>query len=438
LDQLACPAELARSRPRFPVDASGFAEIASPLMRFAFSALGLAFAALPLVWGGEEKRSAVASVADAPEGEPLVWGALDPWQGTLRREAFERLMEELYAPGGRWRPWMEIDEPGVRIRQRADEPEAVYRFAFGDRPPGLPAAAAAARPEGLEGLRVAIDPGHIGGDWGEMEERSFAIGDRPRVQEGDLCLAAARRLKALLERRGAAVWLAREAPEPVTALRPEHFVGEAKRRLDKPEDDAAVRELAERLFYREAEIRERARRLNEEFQADLALVLHINAGPWPEAEERRLVEENSGHVLVHGAYLPGELADDVMRLQLWRRLVAGYHRVERPLAAALAEAMVEATGLPPYRYEGDNALQIDEAGYVWARNLLANRIYDCPVVYLEPWTLNSEAVYPWAALGDYEGERLVGGRSRPSLPAVYAAFVLEGLERYYEAGKSEN
>ena len=33
---------------------------------------------------------------------------------------------------------------------------------------------------------------------------------------------------------------------------------------------------------------------------------------------------------------------------------------------------------------------------VWARNLLANRIYGCPVVFLEPYIANSLATYPRA------------------------------------------
>ena len=46
--------------------------------------------------------------------------------------------------------------------------------------------AVAARP--IEGLVIAIDPGHIGGDYSEMEARHFKIGEAPPVKEGDLTL----------------------------------------------------------------------------------------------------------------------------------------------------------------------------------------------------------------------------------------------------------
>jgi N-acetylmuramoyl-L-alanine amidase len=44
----------------------------------------------------------------------------------------------------------------------------------------------------LNGLRVAIDPGHIGGPWAQMEERSTRYHGSAPVQEGDLNLITAR------------------------------------------------------------------------------------------------------------------------------------------------------------------------------------------------------------------------------------------------------
>ena len=44
----------------------------------------------------------------------------------------------------------------------------------------------------LSGLTIALDPGHIGGDWSAMERRHFSLhGDQP-VKEGDLALAVAK------------------------------------------------------------------------------------------------------------------------------------------------------------------------------------------------------------------------------------------------------
>lgn len=363
------------------------------------------------------------------------WSRLDPFQGGLSKDRLKELMDGLYAPSGDWRKWARMEEDGLWITRNSADPDDEYFFAFQGDQENEKSPAPPAR-HGLQGLRIALDPGHIGGAWGPMEERSFSIGDGRTVQEGDLTLATARRLRELLEREGAIVWLVRENTEPSTSLRPEDFMEEAEALLANragmtPEDRSQQRrKLAERLFYRRAEIRARAERLNKEVRPDLAIALHINAVAWVDPTAFSLTERNEGHVIVNGCYLADELGDDTMRFELFQRLAKGYHQVELRLAEAMARAMVASTGLPPYRYAGKNALQLDADGYVWARNLLANRIFDCPVVYLEPWIANSKAVYAWASMGDYEGELFVGGRSRPSLPAVYADFVLAGLLEY--------
>jgi N-acetylmuramoyl-L-alanine amidase len=71
----------------------------------------------------------------------------------------------------------------------------------------------------LSGLRVAIDPGHIGGPWAQMEERAPAINGSAPVQEGDLNLITGRLLKAGIDRLGATVFKCATRPNrsPPTA-----------------------------------------------------------------------------------------------------------------------------------------------------------------------------------------------------------------------------
>lgn len=373
-------------------------------------------------------------------GSAAEWERLDVYQETMSRAEFEAALETVYAPGRRWEPWMRFEKEGVWIAASDRYPHGEYFLKF--------AAEGGAGPKpterearGLRGLKVALDPGHLGGEWSRLEERHFAIGEGAVVKEGELTLAAARRLRRLLEAEGAEVWLTRESAEPVTRARPFDFYGEAVERDDPGAASSATQrflwrqQVAARLFYRAAEIRARAELINREIQPDVALVLHVNAVAWADPEVPSLADRNEGHVIVHGGYLASELAEEEQRLALVTRLLRRYHETEIPLGRAVAEAMAQETGLPPYLYQGDNAIQLDETGYLWARNLLANRIYDCPVVYPEPWIANSEVVYPWAAAGDYEGERRIGGVARRSLPAVYADFLLDGLRRYYGSGK---
>src|SRR5690606_4726088 len=72
----------------------------------------------------------------------------------------------------------------------------------------------------LAGLKIALDPGHLGGQWAKMEERWFQIGKSKPVTEGDMTLAVAKLMAPRLEALGAEVILTRSKASPVTSLRP--------------------------------------------------------------------------------------------------------------------------------------------------------------------------------------------------------------------------
>ena len=84
------------------------------------------------------------------------------------------------------------------------------------------------------------------------------------------------------------------------------------------------------------------------------------------------------------------------------------------------------------QYNTSNAklLQSDEP-YIYARNLLANRIYHCPVLFLEPYVMNNKEFYDRVALGEYEGLKIINGMKRKSLLNEYSDGVVEGLKKYY-------
>jgi N-acetylmuramoyl-L-alanine amidase len=264
--------------------------------------------------------------------------------------------------------------------------------------------------------RIVLDPGHIGGEWARMEERFFVIGkDRP-VQEAVLNLTVARLLQRQLEAAGVTVFLTKTDYQPVTTQRPEDFRAQAEHDVPANADEAnradAVRKRMEILFYRSAEIAARAKLVNE-IKPDLTLCLHFNAVEWNDCHD--LVDDNSVIVFTHGNYLPGELADDEQKLRLLQKLTERSHEVEQPVAEALASALGHATGLPTT---------------VRARNLAANRLYDGPVVYLEPYYMNNRLVYQRIQLGDYDGEKTIDGKSYRSIFREYADAVMAGLSKF--------
>ena len=69
---------------------------------------------------------------------------------------------------------------------------------------------------------------------------------------------------------------------------------------------------------------------------------------------------------------------------------------------------------------------------VYARNLLANRIYDCPVVYLEPFVMNHEETYRRLLAGHFVGRTLISGRLQTSAVEEYVSGIVDGLVAYYQ------
>ena len=407
------------------------------------------FAARPIA--GAQNLSALA--------EPPDWRQLDPYQETITHDDFATLLEKLYAPHGGWNPWIRLDPDAAVLRKSNVPLDDLYTLRFApdaahakplppaywkpradlppaDPPPGQP----------LTGVRIALDPGHLGGRWARLEERWFQIGDTPPVMEGEMTLQVARRLADRLRALGAArADLVRDGDEPSTAQRPADLTGDARRLLadggiteprasyDGPADpqrQLSVPWMSEMLFTR-ADIRARGRKVNDTLRPDLVVCLHFNAEAWGDPARPALVARNHLHLLVNGCYGPEEIAKDDVRFEMLTKLLDRSGREELPIAESVAAALAAATGLPPYEYTGPNALHVGGSPYVWARNLLANRLYECPVVYAEPYVMNSPEVFARVQAGDYEGTRDFAGVPRKSIFREYADAVAEGLATYY-------
>jgi hypothetical protein len=285
----------------------------------------------------------------------------------------------------------------------------------------------------LDRLHIAIDPGHIGGEWAAIEERWMKAGDHPPVQEGDMTLLVAQLLKPRLESFGAKVTLVREKNEPVTPLRPDALMSVAQRSTPDDDSPAALRLLAERLFYRTAEIRARAKIVNETIKPDLVLCLHFNAEDWGEAANPTFVDHTHFHILLNGAYTDGEIAMADQRFAMLDKLLGGTHQEEATVGATVADVFGSRTALPPYLYPPDSPTvrPVNGHPYLWARNLLANRLYACPVIFMEPYLMNSTIDHPRLVAGDYEGLREINGRMQPSIFREYADALAEGMREHY-------
>src|SRR6266478_775757 len=156
-------------------------------------------------------------------GSKPQWSVLEHYQETITRNDFARLIQSVYCTHGFAPDLIEINEKTARLMMNRSAQEFfTLRFAAKDaESKPVPRLWRPAKP--LSGLKVALDPGHLGGKWAKMEERWFQVGASEPVQEGDLALRVARLLGRRLRQLGANVSFVRNSNEPITAKRPDDF-----------------------------------------------------------------------------------------------------------------------------------------------------------------------------------------------------------------------
>ena len=403
-----------------------------------------------MVWAAPARAQVAPPRLSALATEPD-WSKLKGYEGTLSRAGFLNLLNTVYAPNGAWKDTITIDKDGAHILTTGTN-RWLLRFPDDDNGPPLnlpdvywkPIAETLNSGHPLSGLKIALDPGHLGGKWAHMEERWFQVGaGTVPVAEGDMTLLTAQLLAAKLRAAGAEVTFAHDKPEPLTNLRPKDLQDAAREQLHRQGlafirhgyDGAAdplrmnsIQWTSELLFYRTAEIQARAKLVNDELKPDIVLCMHYNAEAWGDPAKPELVPKNHMHVLVNGCYSASELALDDVRYSMLVKMLSLTYSEELPLANHIADALAAATGLPPYHYTTPNAIRVGDNPYVWARDLLANRLYECPVVYIEPYVMNSQEVWDRVQAGNYAGRKLIDGKVRESIYEEYANAVLAGLE----------
>jgi len=391
---------------------------------------------------------------------PNPWFPLDLYQGTVTRQQFEEKMHTLYDPFGAFPAYLDINDSRVIIYpspKERREPQFVLEFAPPNQPkvparwfrtPAEIRAETHPLDKPLAGLRVAIDPGHIGGQWAQMEERSTRYKGSAPVQEGDLNLITARILKQELIDLGASVYVVRDSTEPVTPYRPDDMLPEARDLLVARSSHATnlkaippdklnllfstrLKSLAEFLFYRCSEIHERGNRIRNNFVPDITVTLYIDATP--SSGRGRLTSANANIFFVGGSYTKTEMADPEMQRRAVYKLLEGGSEIEAEVAGDIASVFTQKTGLGPVQYGNSSTTRsvIPDNAYVVARNLAANREYDGPVVCTEPYFMNNNVVYQRLLAGDYDGVRKFNGKDYRSIFREYADCVAQGLVKAY-------
>ncbi len=392
------------------------------------------------------------SIAPAPYiarlGEVPDWSLLDPFQETISREEFVYLLRHCYAHAPEdYADTILIQPDRALILEQSNFPDAGWyelRFKnsnhlsatppkFWRTPVEMPDLRAnSSKP--LQGIRIAVDPGHIGGKWVTWDDRHFKVGrDTLSVNEGEMTLKVAKILERDLTLLGAEVILTRTSNNPVTTERIETLQDEAVNYLKERKivpSSGLIASTAKKMFAISSEIRSRGNLVNESIQPDIALCLHFNASP---ATSRRPAfrSPNHLHLLINGCYSKGEIAEDDTRFEMVMRIVQRVYYEELDLSDEISRTMKKETRLPAFHYDGTNGMAVNDNDLVWARNLLANRVFFCPVVFFEPYCMNNREIYGRVQEGEYAGLREINGIYRKNIYQEYADGITAGLVNYY-------
>ncbi len=389
-------------------------------------------------------------------GETPEWRLLDHYQGRFTRQQFEKNLW-VYSPDHAIYDFLDLNDEGLKLYSDREKTLPAWSLSFAKDPSWKPITPHRLPPawqrkligttseKPLQGLRICLDPGHIGGEWSNLEERYFRIRKDPPVEEATLNILTCLHLDRLLSEAGAEVVWTKDNYEPVTTLRPEQLKWEgiqllfrrnpkAYSKLSKSRLLSEARWHSELAFYRPAEIGARAKKVKA-LRPDLTICLHYNAAPWRNKKRPRLLKANKLVVFVLGTFMGDELEYDDQKFTLFGKLLEDSFDLESGLASSIGTAMGEGMRLPPENYTSWKVTsRVNDNPYVWSRNLLANRLFPGPTIFVEGPYMNDKDAYARLMAGDYDGEQEIGGQKVRSIYREYAESVAKGIIDYYRQG----
>lgn len=262
----------------------------------------------------------------------------------------------------------------------------------------------------LQGIKIAIDPGHIAGDHliGDLEKKhlKFAkdslkeLNDSIEISEGILTYATAILLKEKLEAQGANVFITRRCLD-CTAFgrsyedwkKTEYFktvdtlytlgkisLSQKKFFYGKNVQDRDIF----RVIFRDWELIERGKIINN-YKPDLAVIIHYNVDE-TNLEWLKPTNKNFNMCFVGGAFMKGDLLSMEKRFEFLRLMITDDIEESVKLSSSVLKQMettlkVPTAGMQDAKYLREGCLQA--APGVYCRNLQLPRYIHCPLVYGE-------------------------------------------------------
>lgn len=222
----------------------------------------------------------------------------------------------------------------------------------------------------LKGLRVALDPGHIGGAYSKIENRQIEFADQEGVvKEGDLTFLTAKGIKKLLEDKGAEVFLTRtkigkavfpipfqtwvQDPEKIKKgildleKNPEAWQETIKNLASK---DKEISQKAQSQIYRgiynNLDMKARVEAINK-FEPHLTFSIHYDANHLTPIDSPNPSQKNYNSGYIPGQFMFGELAKVSERQDFLRLATSNAYEDSKNLCTHLVKALNENTGIGP-------------------------------------------------------------------------------------------
>lgn len=312
----------------------------------------------------------------------------------------------------------------------------------------------------LAGLRVTIDPGHMGSPfWNELDGKYVKVGGKT-VAEGEIALWTAKLLATELERLGAEVTLTRSGLEPVTPYTWDNFDPRARladyyykslddwmgkylalsdaelvRQLPNAPEVRKMKTIGQRgnLFLQE-DLVARAR-IVEASRADLFIALHFDSQSTDELQSAR----NDVSVYVPGAIRKNETGPRGDRAFALKHLleVRRWKQSAR-MAKRLVDSVARNLGLPTLKDSGPIPAAVKVADGVFARNIVqTKRSTSSLVAFFESFHYDHVGEFPRLTVLDGRGTyRGITFRHPTRLNAVSSG-IRDGLLTYFREFKPE-
>lgn len=337
-------------------------------------------------------------------------------------------MLKYFDPAQQQKRFFEINGAGLQsFEDRDAKREAEYRFAAASR-------AAPRRRLRMKGLRVALDPGHMGGELWDERTGKYVKSSRTKVSEGMINLQTALLVEQKLRALGAEVMITHREPGPVStvpydklSLKDFGRIELRARSLDdwfqslvanNPEskipsafkNSSAVKKIfSERArgdyFIKREDLEARADKI-EAFEPDLTLVIHFDSDSLKPSSSM----PNITRGYVPGSFGKAELATGESRARFMGHIGRGRQWNDSVrLTQLVIDQISSDLNVPKPKTDTSGSTPVMPG--VFARNLALTRIITgSPISYLECLSYGNAAEF--ARLSRTDGGTLqIGGKS---------------------------